>query len=52
MELYKTSLENRKFVTVCEVIHVNKSEPPPLFIIILSQKIIEAWIVKELISEE
>jgi hypothetical protein len=42
MELYKVSLENRKFIIICKVIRVNKNESPLLYIIILSEKIIEA----------
>jgi hypothetical protein len=52
MELYKVSPENRKSVTVCEVIRVDGSEPPPPFIIVPGQKTMEAWITEELIGEE
>jgi hypothetical protein len=42
MELYKASLENCKFIIIYKVIRVNKSEPPPLFIIVLRIKVIKA----------
>jgi hypothetical protein len=52
IELYKASLENRKSVMICEAIRVNGSEPPFLYIIVLSEKVMEAWVVQELIGEE
>ena len=52
MELYKASLENRKSITIYETIHANKSKPPPLYIIVPGKKVIEAWVIQELISEE
>jgi hypothetical protein len=50
MEMYKASLENRKLITICEVIRVNESDLLPLFIIILNIKIIKAEIAQGLIS--
>jgi hypothetical protein len=44
MELYQASPENHKSVMICEVIRADGSEPPPLFIIVLGEKIMEAWI--------
>jgi hypothetical protein len=41
MELYKASFENRKSITIYEAIRVDKSEPPPLYIIVPGEKIIE-----------
>jgi len=52
MELYKASLENRKSITICKVIRVNGSKPLLPFIIVLSKKVMEAWVVQELVSEE
>jgi hypothetical protein len=52
MEFYKASPENRKSVTVYEAIRANGSEPPPPFIIVPGQKVIEAWIAQELVGEE
>jgi hypothetical protein len=45
MELYKASLENRKSVMICEVIRADRSEPPPLYIIVPGEKVMEAWVV-------
>jgi hypothetical protein len=45
MEIYKASPENRKLITIYEVICANGSEPPPPFIIIPSIKVIKAWII-------
>jgi hypothetical protein len=42
MELYKVSLKNHKSITIYEVIHVDENKPPPLYIIIPGEKIIEA----------
>jgi hypothetical protein len=52
MEMYKASPENRKSITICEVIRANGSEPPPPFIIVLSIKVMEAWIAQELVGPE
>jgi hypothetical protein len=52
MELYKASPENRKFVTICEAIRADGSEPLPPFIIVLGIKVMEAWVIQELVSEE
>jgi hypothetical protein len=52
MELYKASPENRKSVTICEVIRADKSEPPSPYIIIPGEKVIEAWVIQELIGKE
>jgi hypothetical protein len=52
IELYKTSPKNCKFIIIYKAIRVNKSEPPPPFIIIPSVKVIKAWVTQELISEE
>jgi hypothetical protein len=40
-ELYTSSLENRKSVTVIKTIIVNRRKPLPLFIIVLGKRIIE-----------
>lgn len=40
MELYKASPENRKFITICEAIRADGSEPPP-FIIVPGIKVME-----------
>jgi hypothetical protein len=42
IKMYKASLENRKSIIICEVIRADKSEPPPLFIIVLGIKVMEA----------
>jgi hypothetical protein len=52
MELYKTSPENYKSITICKTIRVNGNESPSLFIIVSRIKVIEAWITQEFISEE
>jgi hypothetical protein len=41
IELYKASLENHKSIMIYEVIRVDKSEPPFLYIIVLDKKIIK-----------
>jgi hypothetical protein len=43
-ELYTLSPENRKSVTIIEVISIDGREPPLSMIICLGQKIIESWI--------
>jgi hypothetical protein len=52
MELYKASLKNRKSITICKAIRVNGNKPPPLYIIVPGKKVIKAWVIQELISEE
>jgi hypothetical protein len=52
MELYKVSPENRKSIMICEVIRVNGSESPPPYIIVPGEKIMEAWVIQELIGKE
>jgi hypothetical protein len=52
MELYKVSLENRKSITIYEVIRADGSKPPPLYIIVPGEKVMEAWVVQELVGEE
>jgi hypothetical protein len=52
IELYKASLENRKSVTIYKVIHANGSKPPPLYIIVPGEKVMEAWVIQELVGKE
>jgi hypothetical protein len=40
-KLYTTSPENRKSVTIIEIIYINGREPLPLFIIASGKKIID-----------
>jgi hypothetical protein len=42
MELYKASLENYKSVIIYKAIRVDRSKPPPLYIIVPGKKVIEA----------
>jgi hypothetical protein len=51
-ELYTTSPENRKSVTIIEAICVDGSEPPPPMIICLGQRIMESWIHDNLLGNE
>jgi hypothetical protein len=51
-EIYTSSPENRKSVTVIEAIRTDGSNPPPPFIIIPGQRIMENWIILELIRKE
>jgi hypothetical protein len=44
MELYKASPENYKSIIICEAIRADGSKPPPLFIIVLGVKVMEAWV--------
>ena len=52
MELYQASPENRKSVTICEAIRADGTEPPPPFIIVPGEKVMEAWVAQELVGEE
>jgi hypothetical protein len=49
-ELYIASPENRKSITIVETIYANRRDPFPPFIIALRQKIIDSWVLEELIS--
>jgi hypothetical protein len=42
-EIYTASSENRKSITICEAIRADGSEPPPPFIIVPGQKIMDNW---------
>jgi hypothetical protein len=44
IEFYKVSPENYKSIMVYKAIRIDRSKPLPLFIIVPSKKIIEAWI--------
>jgi hypothetical protein len=43
-EMYTSLLENRKSITIIEVISADGREPPPPFVIYLGKRIIESWI--------
>ena len=49
-ELYIASPENRKSITIIKIIYTNRKDPLPPFIIALRQKIIDSWVLEELIS--
>jgi hypothetical protein len=51
-EMYTASPENRKSVTICEAIWADGSDPPPPFMIVPGQKIMENWIAQELVRKE
>ena len=51
-ELYTTSPENQKSITIIEAICIDRSELPPLMIICLGQRIIESWIHNNLLGNE
>ncbi len=42
IELYKASPKNYKSIIIYKAIYINRSKPPPLFIIIPGKKVIEA----------
>jgi len=49
-EMYTASPENRRSVTIVEAIRADRSNPPPPFIIIPGQKIMENWVILELVG--
>lgn len=51
-ELYTSSPENRRSVTIIETIIADGRAPPPPFIITPGHKIMENWLVDELIGDE
>ena len=51
-ELYTSSPENRKSVTIIESIIADGREPPPPFVIAPGQKIMDNWIADELVGQE
>jgi hypothetical protein len=51
-EIYTLSPENRKSVIVIEAIYADGSNPSPPFIIIPGQRIMENWIILELIGKK
>ena len=51
-ELYIASPENRKSITIVKIIYANKRDPLPPFIIALKQKIINSWVLKELVNSK
>jgi len=48
-EMYTASPENRRSVTIVEAIRADGSNPPPPFIIVPGQKIMENWVILELV---
>ena len=51
-EMYTSSPENRKSVTITETIHADGREPLPPFIIAPGKKIMDSWISHNLIGTE
>ena len=51
-ELYTLSPENRKSITVIEMIYADGREPLPPFVITPGKKIMDNWIALELIRTE
>jgi len=51
-ELYIASPENRKSITIVKTIYANRRDPLPPFIIALRQKIIDSWVLEELVGFE
>jgi hypothetical protein len=51
-ELYTASPENRKLVTIIETIHANSREPLLLFVITPGKKIMDNWVLENLIGTE
>lgn len=51
-ELYTSSPENRKSVTIIETIIADGREPLPPFVITPSKKIMENWVAAELVGTE
>jgi hypothetical protein len=51
-ELYTTSPENRKSMTIIEAICIDGLEPPPPMIICPRQRIMESWIPDNLLGSE
>jgi hypothetical protein len=51
-EIYILSPENRKSVIVIEAIRTDGSDPPSPFIIVPGQRIMENWVILELIGKE
>jgi hypothetical protein len=51
-ELYTASPENRKLVTIIETIHADGREPLPPFVIAPGKKIMDNWVLENLIRTE
>ena len=51
-ELYIASPENRKLVIIIKTIYINRYKPLSLFIITSGKKIIDNWILENLVSIE
>jgi hypothetical protein len=51
-EMYTASPKNRRSVTIVEAIRADGSDPPPPFIIVPGQKIMENWVILELVGQE
>jgi hypothetical protein len=51
-ELYTASLENRKLVTIIETIYVDGREPLLPFVITPGKKIMDNWVLENLIGTE
>jgi hypothetical protein len=51
-ELYIASPENRKSIIIVKTIYANRRDPLSPFIITLRQKIINSWVLKELVSSK
>jgi hypothetical protein len=51
-ELYTASPENRKSVTIIETIHADGREPLPPFVIAPGKKIMDNWVLENLIRTE
>jgi hypothetical protein len=51
-ELYTASPKNRKSVTIIETIHINSREPLLPFIIAPGKKIMDNWVLENLIGTE
>ena len=51
-KLYIASPENRKLVIIIETIYADRYKPLPLFVIASGKKIIDNWILENLVSTE
>jgi hypothetical protein len=51
-ELYTASPENRKLVTIIETIYTDGREPLPPFVIAPRKKIMDNWVLENLIRTE
>jgi hypothetical protein len=51
-ELYTASPENRKLVIIIETIHIDSHKPLPPFVIAPGKKIIDNWVLENLIRIE